>query len=539
MAASYAYCRSLLLWNAAIAIALALPLLPGLPLAAASTTPGSTSANNRNLRSLQTTADIDPPVISSLLPESGTFITVGSYQLEAVVSDDASGLRSVQFQLRDPSGNRLPFFGGTGTGDGVWHSGLLDLSSADGTWAWRVRATDRARNRVTSDWSDLTVHASGNPGPDLVVSLIRSDLEDLIDRRPELSTKFLRLSFHDAVGGMDGCVDLGNGDNNGLDVPIDALEPIVQQYAHNDDYITLAGGVPISRADIWALAAMARAEKAQPPNDEDFTSFPLTHVGRVDCERKSPSPCDGAADGIICDARNGPPRDLPSPDLTTHGLLTFFSDEFGFSPQETTAIMGAHTLGTASRGNSGFDGQSGWVNNNRVLANGYYDLLVGDTTDPTREPNIHELRHAPQWTVEFINNNNRPEIPSRFQWFHQKQDQSTENVTDTRQLDKIIMLNSDIALVRNLTDHLNTDTGEVTGCQFRCGGQDISTGCPNRNPPVCPMAAQTVDLAYQYKTDNGLWLRDFQAVLTKMTLTTYTPDPSCSSEDGDVCLLLE
>ena len=510
-----------------------------LPLAIAA---AASNGSNNLRRSLQTALDVDtdPPVISGLLPESGTFLTVSSYQLEAVVSDGpaGSGVRSVQFQLRDPSGNRLPFFGGSGTGDGVWHSGLLDLSAADGTWAWRVRATDRARNRATSAWSDLTVHASGTPpGPGLVLGLIRSELDDLLGRRPELGAKFLRLAFHDAVGGMDGCVDLANGDNHGLDVPIDALEPLVQRYAHSDDYTALAGGVPISRADLWALAAMAGAEGAQPPNGEDFASFPLTHVGRVDCERRSPSPC--LDDGVVCDARHGPPRDLPSPDLTTHGLLAFFADEFGFSPQETTAIMGAHTLGTASRSNSGFDGPSGWVNNNRVLANGYYDLLVGDTPDPGREPTVHELRHAPQWTLEFVNNNNRPGIPSRYQWFHQKQDQSTANFTDTRQLDKIIMLNSDIALVRNLTDHLDAGTGEVVGCQFRCGGQERETGCPDRNPPVCPMAGPTVELAYRYKADNGLWLRDFQAVLNKMTLNTYAQvDPSCGGEgSGDVCLL--
>ena len=67
------------------------------------------------------------------------------------------------------------------------------------------------------------------------------------------------------------------------------------------------------------------------------------------------------------------------------------------------------------------------------------------------------------------------------------------------------------------------------------------TGCPDRtNPPVCPMAGRTVELAYRYKTDNGLWLRDFQAVLSKMTRYKYTVDPSCAAATGgDVCLLLE
>jgi len=67
-----------------------------------------------------------------------------------------------------------------------------------------------------------------------------------------LAAKFLRLSFHDAVGGSDGCVDMSSPDNAGLEIPIDALRPIVAQYA------TRTTG--LSRADIWALAGLTGAE---------------------------------------------------------------------------------------------------------------------------------------------------------------------------------------------------------------------------------------------------------------------------------------
>ena len=79
--------------------------------------------------------------------------------------------------------------------------------------------------------------------------------------------------------------------------------------------------------------------------------------------------------------------------------------------------MGAHSIGTARRGNSGFDGRNGWVNNPRQFSNGYYDLLVGGSVDPD---NFFDLIHAPQWTQELISNTNRG-TPSRIQWFHQKQ----------------------------------------------------------------------------------------------------------------------
>jgi hypothetical protein len=45
--------------------------------------------------------------------------------------------------------------------------------------------------------------------------------------------KFVRLGFHDCVGGCDGCVDLGNPDIFGLEEPIDALASVVA--AHTSD----------------------------------------------------------------------------------------------------------------------------------------------------------------------------------------------------------------------------------------------------------------------------------------------------------------
>jgi hypothetical protein len=42
--------------------------------------------------------------------------------------------------------------------------------------------------------------------------------------------------------------------------------------------------------------------------------------------------------------------------------MKFFADEFGFSPNETVALMGAHTLGSAIPHNSGFKARRHPVN---------------------------------------------------------------------------------------------------------------------------------------------------------------------------------
>ena len=69
--------------------------------------------------------------------------------------------------------------------------------------------------------------------------------------------------------------------------------------------------------------------------------------------------------------------------------MDFFADEFGFTDDETVAIMGAHSIGQASLENSGFDGPIGWDRTNDVLDVDYYDRLVGN------DAGIHPFPDAP------------------------------------------------------------------------------------------------------------------------------------------------
>ena len=149
--------------------------------------------------------------------------------------------------------------------------------------------------------------------------------------------------------------------NRGLDVPIDALAPIVDKYKGT-----------LSRTDVWALAAMVGSHVSQPTDASFSVDFAFTEFGRIDCEQQQ-SVCRNEA-GIShgCSVKRGPHRVLPGANTNTHELFTFFKSNYGFNTRETVAIMGAHTIGVLSRENSGIDGRNGWVLNNRELDNRYY-----------------------------------------------------------------------------------------------------------------------------------------------------------------------
>lgn len=333
---------------------------------------------------------------------------------------------------------------------------------------------------------------------------LREAVQHLIEEESEreLIPKFLRLGFHDCVGGCDGCVDLNNADNRGLLEPIEAILGIVNRYKKW-----------YSRADIWAMATLVSADRALMVLDSDGgivderpdgIHFPMNYVGRKDCEGAN-------AMGV-----GGPAIEMPSNDLTTHELLDFFSEEFGFNADETVAIMGAHSVAVATRENVGFGNlgkEEGWVfeAEEYILDNRFFNMLLGEEDDI--------VGSAPMWQMELVHNDD-PQIPNRYQWFH------AEEGKDERP----IMTNTDMALVRDLSGHLTVDGDGNEGacdCFFKeeKSGESVRKKRKNRkgnSPPICPVASQTITKALEYKMDNELFLYDFETVLEKMINNGYS-----------------
>ena len=283
--------------------------------------------------------------------------------------------------------------------------------------------------------------------PPLSLPLIRSDIDNLIKSNFSLIPKLVRLAFHDCVDKCDGCVNQGDPFNEGLNIPIDALDNIVKKYTV-DQYTGL------SRADIWALAALAAANVSQTTVD-----FPFSWIGRVDCED---------------DAMQGPNREMPDPDFNTTQVIDYFQAHFHvnkrpFNERQIVALMGAHNLGSAHLDISGFSGS--WVIQNDTLTNVYYQNLAN-----------------PNRTHFFLTDT------KRWQW----------------ELDGLMMLNADMALVREFEVENDNKAGIKAG-QILC-----PLLVSNENQSKCPFANITKTFVEQYKDNQTLWLHDFKEVFAAM-----------------------
>lgn len=262
----------------------------------------------------------------------------------------------------------------------------------------------------------------------------------------------------------------------------------------------------LTRGDVWFLAALEGARVSQDSDANFHGDFDFTEYGRINCEEQQ-TICRNE-EGVIhpCIPARGPHREIPGSNANTHELYSFFKEQYNFDQKEVVAIMGAHTIGSLSRENSGIDGENGWVLDNRLLDNGYYFELVGGFSRASVNTLVN---NAPNWKRFF----ERQEPGSDFDdigiW-HGLPEGSTGRV--------VVMLNADFSIIRNFTSkNLDPETGKVK-CQFvERSGDD----------PVCPHVEGAIQQAGVYKSNNELWIRDLEKVLRKMANAKYEITSDC------------
>jgi hypothetical protein len=256
-----------------------------------------------------------------------------------------------------------------------------------------------------------------------------------------LGPRLVRHAFHDACGVSDGFIDLSRPDNAGLEASTQVLDAMYQTAA-----VTLTGGGTISqllnKADFaaWSYIAAVRYTAMLQNNQHPFEQgnevippIPIT-FGRA-----------ARVNGSV------PVEVLPDAQTGGQAVQTFFWDTFGFTADEAATILGAHTLGGASRPTSGYVGS--WVASQRrdILNNGYYRALLNP-------------RAATQgWELQRIGTGNE----TKFQWRHSCADDGSGC--------RDLMLHVDMALFRDIDAFLCPGPDAATGCRLK---GEVRNACP-------------------------------------------------------------
>ncbi|ORY99726.1 heme peroxidase [Absidia repens] len=166
----------------------------------------------------------------------------------------------------------------------------------------------------------------------------------------------LRLAWHASGtydknhkdGGSDGSTmrhktEAEDPANAGLDVARAVLEPVKAAHPW------------VSYADLWTLAGCVAIEHMGGP-----------HIEWTGGRRDKPSESDCPPVGR-----------LPDGALGKDHVLDVFVSRMGFTIQETTCLIGAHTVGRCHKDRSGFDGP--WTETPTRFSNQFYKQLLHNT----------------------------------------------------------------------------------------------------------------------------------------------------------------
>ena len=171
---------------------------------------------------------------------------------------------------------------------------------------------------------------------DEIVAVYEKDAEKR-DDGTSLAGTFIRLAWHacgtydakDGSGGSNGArmrfkPEASYGNNAGLDVARDALEPVKAKFP------------ALSYADLYTYAGVVAVEEAGGPKIEFAT-------GRIDMD-----------DGSTSDPNDRLPDADKGSRANTIAHMRQVFHRMGFTDQETVALLGAHAMGRCHTDRSGF-----------------------------------------------------------------------------------------------------------------------------------------------------------------------------------------
>merc|ERR1711860_242659 len=234
----------------------------------------------------------------------------------------------------------------------------------------------------------------------------------------------------------------------------------------------MGNGKFMRRGDFWNLAGIVAVEFSIVYNNLVCAPYPDCEMPEADIQfllGRRDCPTSPDTEDI---------HTFPNPTHDYDQMMQTMNDIFGFNEQETTAILGAHTLGEMTRQGSGFDGE--WMEEGQESLSfntKYYQLMLDDNLS---------------WN-QFNNFDEDPSVGvDKWQFRGYRGQDLVAN-----------MLDADFNLVKRLDI---IDGGGESSCQIR--------DCPDS-----PMRF----LAELYATDKAQWVQDFVCAYEKMTTTVADP----------------
>jgi len=166
------------------------------------------------------------------------------------------------------------------------------------------------------------------------VGLMKTEIRKVYKLNRIAQAIAIRMGFHTCVGGCRGCINLEEDPNKGLEIAVHALE---EAYLFNPGFSDV-----VSRADFWALATMIGIEMAI----ENVRNAKLS--GTKTYQETQPDVCFdyqwGRPQECVTPTTDKPLKPFVNTKMNASSLFEYFHKEFKLNLQETTALLGVHSV---------------------------------------------------------------------------------------------------------------------------------------------------------------------------------------------------
>jgi hypothetical protein len=371
------------------------------------------------------------------------------------------------------------------------------------------------------------------------------------------------MGFKGSFGGSDGCFAEDTADNAGLHECLvtgtngSKLIDVYQEFCNQvslADFLVISAEAVMMAMRKTALETFVQPIPAKlPPNewpddmpyplgnnlpDSSFSPLGIDFSAGFQFGRATSSSC--ATCTATTPATTPCAQPLPDPMLGCPENERIFIENMGLTWQETTALMGLRTVGSASPNVSGFNGFTSDAQNSRRWNNNYYISMLMKGWVPQEVPGV-------PGTIVY----NATGSTSKFQWT--RSDDFRNPTLTEMMLDTDLCLAYETPLAKAQYDLGKDGNGALSCCNFwkddnssLCGNSGYShskccnpndkmySNCPNDNQ-IKSGAGSSGAAVKLYAFNEDQWIKDFVAVWRKATEIGQSGLTPLKDASGQTC----